>query len=944
MSLIQPSLYLLVGFCAYAAVHHALNLRTAGHRTLHLFMVALCTCASLFAVTQSFVVQATDLATFVTALRWNLVLAAMTYTLLPWLIADFTGWRPRWLLWAFTVLFAGLGVSNLFLPYSAQYTRIDGLTQSLLPWGEPWTRVAGVVSPWFSLATIGLLGVIGYALVALWRKRASKDMRWALGGLLVFMFATLQGALSRQGVVDFMPLGVYGLLVMVLGMSAAIQSRWRQTQRNNQAVLDHVPALIYLRDVQGHFLLANERYAHLNSVSPGALPGQDLHGLWNASTADELLAKDRAVIASGTTLTFEEVLRHRDQDRTYLTQRFPLHGTDGEVVAVGGVSTDITDRKRMEDVLRDIALGTSAGDGPSHLNHLVEQLTRLFRADHAFIARVERSPVPTAHTLAVFSRGTSVPNFSYPLIDTPCANVADGGTCVHDGHVQSLFPKDALLREMGVDSYVGTSLTDAQGQIIGLMVVLHHERMAPPRLAMDMLEILAARTSADMRREEAERHMRRLAHEDYLTGLASRSRLHEHLQQALADARTNHGHGAVLMLDLDHFKTINDALGHDMGDQVLREVGRRLLRRAGEGALVARLDGDGFVMVLPPRMGVTPEQAREHARALADAALADLARPVHCGPQVLNVAASVGVAVYPDDDASERDVLRRADMALGRAKRNGRKGVQSYHADMLVLAQERLQIEKGLHEALEHEQFHLAFQPQVNDHGHTLGLEALLRWRHPKLGVVPPDRFIRVAEETGLIQPMGQWVLQQALRQVAVWRNSGVPFGHRVSVNVSAWQFAREDFTDLVQQALQASGVPASCLTLELTESALLYDVRAAIDKLSRLRALGLQIALDDFGTGYSSLAYLRDLPLDELKIDKSFVHELGRGRQHPLIGAMVTIGRQMDLRVVAEGVETEEQFRALVELGCNGFQGYWFSHPLPEAELQPWLQARASA
>ena len=944
MSLIQPSLYLLVGFSTYAALHHLLNLRAPGDRLLHTYMVTLCASAALFAVTQAQLIQATDRDTFVLALRWNLMLAALIYTLVPWFIAEFTGWRPRALLWGFTVLFAGLGVSNLVLPFSMQYLRIDALVTAPLPWGESWTRVVGQINPWFSLATLGLLGVTLYALAALWRLRGAANTRWALGGLLAFMAATMQGVLARQGVLDFMPLGVYGMLVMVLGLSAAIQSRWRQTQRNNQTVLDQVPALIYLRDARGLFLLANERYAVLNGSTVDELPGRTLHDLWQGAVAEDLLAKDRAVIASGTTLTFEEVLRHREEDRTYLTHRFPLRGSDGSVVAVGGISTDITDRKRMENVLRDLALGPATGEGHVHLNHLVEQLARLFRADHAFIARVDRHPTPTAHTLALYSRGAIAPNFSYPLADTPCADVMDSGTCVHDGHVQSLFPQDSLLREMGIDSYIGTSLTDAQGEVMGLMVVLHRERMAPPRLAMDILEILAARTGADMRREQAERRLRRLAHEDYLTGLSSRSRLHEHLQQALASARAHQGHGAVLMLDLDHFKTINDALGHDMGDQVLCEVGRRLSRLAGEGALVARLDGDGFVMVLPPRPGVTAEQAQEHAHARATAALADLARPVHCGPQVLNVAASVGLAVFPDGDTSERDVLRRADMALHRAKRNGRKGVQAYQADMLASAQERLQIEKGLHEALERDQFHLVFQPQVDGHGRQLGLEALLRWRHPRLGVVPPDRFIRVAEETGLIQPIGQWVLRQALKQVAVWRDAGVAYGHRVSVNVSAWQFARDDFVDLVQQALGASGVPATSLTLELTESALLYDVRAAIEKLARLRAIGLQIALDDFGTGYSSLAYLRDLPLDELKIDKSFVHELDRGRQHPLIGAMVAIGRQMDLRVIAEGVETEEQFHALVDLGCSGFQGYRFSPPLPESELLPWLRSRASA
>jgi len=279
-------------------------------------------------------------------------------------------------------------------------------------------------------------------------------------------------------------------------------------------------------------------------------------------------------------------------------------------------------------------------------------------------------------------------------------------------------------------------------------------------------------------------------------------------------------------------------------------------------------------------------------------------------------------------------------MALYRAKSLGRANVQFYLPSLQYAADTRLQLEDGLRRVISGDELELQFQPLVDVGGRAFGAEALLRWHHPKLGDIQPATFIPVAEETGLIHDIGQWVLNRACERLKAWQQAAVPFSGRLSINVCAWQFARTDFVQQVRETLAAQQVDPRRLMLELTETALLYDLDEAVGKLKALRALGLHIALDDFGTGYSSLAYLRDLPLDHIKIDKSFVAELGKSVDNPLVETMIAIGRHMRLGVVAEGVETEKQRAILMQMGCERFQGYLYTQPLPEREFLQWLSS----
>src|SRR6185436_15040968 len=442
------------------------------------------------------------------------------------------------------------------------------------------------------------------------------------------------------------------------------------------------------------------------------------------------------------------------------------------------------------------------------------------------------------------------------------------------------------------------------------------------------------------RRQRIEQAIKHMAYHDDLTGLPNRGLFQEHLAEAVERARSSGEFGAMLLIDLDHFKTINDALSHLVGDEVLREVGRLLAETAAGRAFVARLGGDEFVAVLS-QTRASPQESAFAARRLEEAVTEKLSRPLTVGERILNVGASIGIAPFPHSGSTPQDILRQADMALYRAKNLGRGTIQFYESPMQEAVDERLKLEKGLREALENDEFTLHFQPQLDLTGRMVGVEALLRWCYPKMGDIPPSSFIPVAEESGLIHALGTWVLDQACDRLTCWMRAGVSNLSELSVNVSPWQFTRPDFVQQVAHILVTRGADPRRLTLEITETALLYDLGETIEKLNALREMGLRIALDDFGTGYSSLAHLKSLPFDELKIDRSFVSDLATGTDRALVQSIIAIGQYMKIRVIAEGVESSMQRDLLVEMGCECFQGYLFCQPLAEHDFLHWIDER---
>ncbi len=442
--------------------------------------------------------------------------------------------------------------------------------------------------------------------------------------------------------------------------------------------------------------------------------------------------------------------------------------------------------------------------------------------------------------------------------------------------------------------------------------------------------------------KRVEDQIRHLAHHDTLTQLPNRVSLHARLEQAMALARRagEHARLAMLFIDMDRFKNINDTLGHPVGDAMLVEVGRRLVGLVRSSDIVARLGGDEFVLVLN---GLDVDTAAA-AAVIADKVLAELGQPYRVHGHVLHSTPSIGIAMFPSDGADADTLLKNADAAMYQAKAAGRNNFQFYTEAMNVVTQERLALEVGLRAALAGGELTLHYQPQINMRsGRQVGVEALLRWHRPQTGFVAPQKFIPVAEDTGLILPIGAWVLDEALRQLAAWRREGLE-ELRISVNVSAQQLRGDGFPGLVAQALLRHGLPGKALELELTESVAMEDPARTTAMLRQLRQQGVALAIDDFGTGYSSLAYLKQLPLSCLKLDRSFVMDIESDPNDAAIcTATIQLAHSLGLSVVAEGVETAAQLAFLSELGCDYAQGYHISRPLPAQQCQDFLQRAAA-
>jgi diguanylate cyclase (GGDEF)-like protein len=442
--------------------------------------------------------------------------------------------------------------------------------------------------------------------------------------------------------------------------------------------------------------------------------------------------------------------------------------------------------------------------------------------------------------------------------------------------------------------------------------------------------------------ERSEQSLAYLATHHPATGLPNRTLLLDRLRQALAYSRRYQLTVAVLQIDLDNFKVVNDSLGHSAGDRLLKAAARRLGKRNRAGDTLAQLGGDDFVLLLP----YLAEAQR--AAIVAQKLLAVMKRPFSVAGKKLFITASIGITVAPLDGVDAETLLRNADIALYQAKEQGRNTYQFFAQDMNIRTMARLTLETDLRRALEREEFLLHYQPRIDvPTGRITGMEALVRWQHPERGLVPPLEFIPLAEETGLILPLGEWVLRTACAQNRAWQQGGLP-ALRVSVNLSALQLRQPDLIERIEQILVETGLDPRHLELEITESILMKNVESTLLILARLREAGIALAMDDFGTGYSSLSYLKRFPLDLIKIDYSFVRDLTRDASDAaLVRTIIAMASNLNLHSVAEGVETAEQLAFLRRHGCDTVQGFYFSPPVPAEEFVklfrstfPWQQA----
>ena len=486
---------------------------------------------------------------------------------------------------------------------------------------------------------------------------------------------------------------------------------------------------------------------------------------------------------------------------------------------------------------------------------------------------------------------------------------------VQQNRTVGLTENCVLIRRDGFESAIEDSaapIHDRVGRITGAVIVFH--------------DVSAARAMSVQ--------MTHSAHHDTVTNLPNRLLLSDRITQAITMARRQHRHLAMIFLDLDRFKYINDSLGHAIGDELLQSVSRRLLASVRASDTVSRLGGDEFVVLLSqithPVDAATSANKILHSISVAHS----------IGREELHIDGSIGISVYPEDGEDAETLIKNADTAMYHAKENGRNNFQFFKAEMNLRSVERQSLEGSLRRALEREEFLLHYQPKVYlDTGEITGAEALIRWQHPDRGLVPPAQFVPIAEDCGLIIQIGRWVLREACRQAREWQDAGLPF-KRVSINVSAVEFRDKSFVEGVRRILAETGLEAHCLDLELTESVLMEDAESTGAVLQELKTMGVHLVVDDFGTGYSSLSYLQQFPIDVLKIDQSFVHRItGDPDDSPIVRAIIDMGKNLKQRVVAEGIETQEQLAFLQAQHCVEGQGYLFSRPLAAAQFAHLLQ-----
>ena len=687
----------------------------------------------------------------------------------------------------------------------------------------------------------------------------------------------------------------------------ATQSEALRTGALLRSIINTAPVRVFWKDRGLRYLGCNELFARdAGFERPEQLLGKTDYDMGWRDQAERYRADDLAVMESGTAkLDFEEPSTTPDGRTIWLsTSKVPLRTADGQVYGVLGTYSDITQRKSVEEDLRVAAatfqsreamLITDADANIIRVNRAFEEITG-YQAEEV-IGRNPRILQSGRHDAAFYAAMWS------SLHETGMWS----GELWDRRKNGEIYPKYMTITAVYDDAQRLSNYVAAFNDI--------------------------------SQRKQTEEAIHQLAFFDGLTKLPNRRLFLDRLQHCMAASQRSGRHGALLMLDLDNFKTINDTLGHATGDLLLSEVARRLKAVVREGDTVARLGGDEFVVVLE-ELGIRPEEAATQAEQTAEKIRTELAQPFQLQDRVHHSTSSIGVSLFRGHVENESDLLRQADLAMYQAKAAGRDAVRFYDPQMQAALDRHAALEEDLRHAMSKQEFQLHYQVQVDNQARPLGAEVLLRWQHPERGFVYPDQFIPVAEDTGLIVPIGLWVLEAACTQLALWQDDPLTRELTLAVNVSARQFRQMDFVAQVQRILRDCASNPERLKLELTESVVLENIEDAIEKMQSLKALGVEFSIDDFGTGHSSLSYLKRLPLAQIKIDRSFVRDIATDpNDAAIVNTIIAMSRTLGLNVIAEGVETEAQREFLDEHGCHAFQGYLFGRPLGLDEFKSALK-----
>ena len=698
----------------------------------------------------------------------------------------------------------------------------------------------------------------------------------------------------------------------------ASQEAMRVSEERFRAMSDASPLGIFVSDAEGECVYTNAAYHEISGLDFDDALGTKWSMAIHPDDRQRVVGEWRAAVRGQD--PFQTEVRFLRADGSLVWTRLNAAAMRDGPGSRGRVQTveDITARKAVElelaqlqqalfeekeraqvtlNSIGDAVLSTDVAGNVTYLNAVAETMTGWLWH--------EAQGRPLAEVFRIIDSKTRL------MVANPAERA------IAENRIVGLAADSLLVRRDGFESAIEDSsapIHDRDGRVRGAVIVFH--------------DVSESRAMAQK--------MSHLAQHDFLTGLPNRLLLTERFSRAIGQAKRHHKQVALLFLDLDHFKNINDSLGHQIGDQLLQSIAARLVDCVRTTDTVCRQGGDEFVILL------SEIEHQQDAAQVAEKLLAALLVPHHIDGKELHVTLSIGISLYPDDGATADAVLQNADTAMYYAKAKGRNNYQFFTGDMNTRAVQRLFIESSLRRALKDDEFALHYQPKINiASGAMTGAEALIRWQDPELGMIYPGQFVTIAEECGLIVPIGRWVLREACRQVQAWLDVGL-HAVPVSVNISAVEFRHIDFLDGLSQVLAETGLAPRYLELELTESILMHEAEASAVLLEKIKAMGVQLAIDDFGTGYSSLSYLNRFPVDTLKIDQSFVRDIPANTDDAaIVSAVIGMGKTLQQRVIAEGVETNEQLRFLENRQCDEGQGFLFSYPVPSGEFACLLGTR---
>ena len=798
-----------------------------------------------------------------------------------------------------------LADSSLRRPFFVDDASITAWRHHPLVAAGPRARFLGVI-PLVSSAgdLIGTLTVLDPVPRALGRNERTALMN--LASLAVARVEALRDSLAREARRPVEAPPVVDRVEEEVRRRLQAEERYRHERSFVDAVLDNLTGAFYLVSPEGLILRWNGALAAAIGYGDAEIAAMNPLDFISPQDREAIAAGMREVLENGRDMAIEaEVVDRAGNIRPYLLSGRPV--TLGGRVHMIGIARDITMRKRTEQQMvrakerLDLALTSSS--------------LALWDWD-------------LRHNRVYFNE-----NWAALLGDPPRESTFSGDEVLRWNH-----PDDREVFRMAIGNATkGVSEElDCEYRVpnaAGEWIWVHSRGKVTQRDERGQALRMTGTSTNITKRKMAEERAEYLATRDPLTGLPNRVLLHDRLEQGVVNAARHHTGFAFMFIDLDRFKTINDSLGHHVGDELLKAVAGRLMSCVRASDTVARLGGDEFAVILENLRDDDDEGAQQ----VAEKMIASMGTPMLVEGQALNTSCSIGISLFPADGRDSATLMKNADVAMYYAKEKGRNNYQFFSADMNSRAQERLSVENYLRLALRRNELVLHYQPRMNvASGELVGVEALIRWQHPRRGLLPPDKFIDVAEDSGLIVPIGEWVLETACAQIKAWQSSVKP-GLRISVNLSVGQVVNgERLYRAVEQAVARSGIPAQTLELELTESHLMQNIAEQAALLNRLGDLGVGVAIDDFGTGYSSLSYLKQLPVDSIKVDSSFVRDIGLDPDdEAIIKAIVAMAHSLRLSVTAEGVETEAQLLALRALGCDEYQGFHESPALPPQDFE---------